>query len=290
MGQEANRQILNVLFRVRLPRIIAAMLIGPSLALSGAVYQSLFQNPLVSQDILGVSSGATVGAAIGIIIGLSKIQIMLFAFGFGLLAVITTILLSNLFKSRSVIALVLSGIVVSGFFNSLIGYLKYIADTDSQLAPITFWQMGSLAKISNAEIYIVCVPILLSMAGIFILRWRLTVLQCDALSVETSKGNKAAKYLLIIFATVLTSSAVCVAGTISWLGLVLPHIARALVGSDNKKVIPVSTVVGGIFLVAIDAISRNLSGQEIPLSILSGSIGAPIYIIIIYKNRRRYLL
>lgn len=285
VGIDSDQQIWNVLFLVRIPRIVAALLIGSALALSGTVYQSMFRNPLVSQDILGVSSGATVGASIAILLGFSTIPIIFSAFITGLVAVALTILISIFFKSRAIITLVLAGIVVSGIFSSMAGLIKYLADTETQLAPITFWTLGSLAAVTIDELFLVSLPIILSIICIFMLRWKLNLFLID--DSNSSSDNKVSKYLLIVFSTILTASAVSIAGTIGWVGLVIPHIGRAIIGSENKKLMPVSTLLGGIFMVGVDTIARNASSVEIPLSILTGTVGAPLFIWIVYKNRRR---
>jgi len=290
IGLNTEQQAWNVLFFVRLPRVIAAVLIGSALALSGTVYQSMFRNPLVSQDILGVSSGATVGASIAIILDFGNIPMLFSAFFAGLFAVAMTTFISKCLKSKSIITLVLSGIVVSGIFSSLTGLLKYLADTETHLAPITFWTLGSIANISIDELFLVGPPIILSTICIFALRRNLNFLQIDdthLIDDSSALYNKSSKYLLIVFSTILTACAVSIAGTISWIGLVIPHIGRALIGSNNEKLIPINALLGGTFLVGIDTLARNISGVEIPLSILSGTIGAPLYIWIIYKNRGR---
>ena len=282
--ESTEQQVWNVIFLVRLPRVLATMLIGSSLALSGVVYQSLFRNPLVSQDILGVSAGATVGASLAIILGLSSTLMVFSAFGMGLLSVAITLFLARCLKSTSIITLVLAGMVVSGLFNSLTGLMRYLADTEAQLPAITFWTLGSIARVTRFELRLVSIPLVISTICVFLLRWRLNVLQID--DPNASSDNRLPKYLLIVFSTVLTACAVSISGTISWIGLVIPHIGRAIVGSDNKKLIPVSALLGCAFLVIIDTLARNLSGVEIPLSILTGTLGAPLFIWIIHKYRR----
>ncbi len=277
---------LNVIFLIRGPRIIGGALVGAALSLSGAVYQSALKNPLASQDLLGVSAGSTVGAALAIILNLEKWYILSLSFIFGVVAVVLAVTLSWCFKSRKAISLVLSGIIISGIFNSLQGLLKYIADPDNQLAAITFWSLGSLSGVSNGSIKYVVLPIVVSITAIMLLRWRLNILYCEDV---LCRKDQIARNLLILFSTLLTSCAVSISGTINWVGLVIPHIARALVGSDNRYLLPLSTLLGGTFLISIDTIARSLTGVEIPLSILTGTVGAPFFIYIVTKQKTRLL-
>lgn len=280
-----NTQVVNVIYMIRLPRILGAVLVGAALSLSGAIYQGLFHNPLVSQDLLGVSAGATVGASMAILLGFHHFGIMLSSLATGLVAVIISVMLSRLIKTKGTVTMVLAGIVVSGIFNSLQGMLKYVADPETQLATITFWTLGSLADLRIDEIKFIIIPMCVSFIFIFLLRWRVNVLSNSQIEYNFLSLDIIARNLLILFATLLTSSAVSISGTINWIGLVTPHIARALMGTDHKKMLPVCALVGGIFLVTIDTLARSLNGTEIPLSILTGLIGTPIYIWVMFSKK-----
>lgn len=280
----------NTMYRVvmysRLPRIIAAITVGASLALAGASYQGVFRNPLVSPDLLGVSNGACVGAAISIIIGLGYVGNVVLAFVGGMLAVTITVLFPSLINKKSTIALVLSGVIVSGFFSSILGLLKYVADPDTELAEITYWQLGSLAKI-KIDALTVIVPIML-IAGLIIhlLRWRINVISLGDKEAQTLGINLyRERGIIIVCSTLLTSASICLSGTIGWIGLIMPHLARMIVGQDNKKVIPVSGFLSAIFLVVVDTIARNLTGAEIPLSIITGFIGTPFFAFVLIKQK-----
>lgn len=280
------KNVENVVWAVRLPRMCAAFLVGAGLAVSGAAYQGIFQNPLVSSDLLGVSAGACVGASIAILCQMPSAVIQMMAFAGGITAVGLTNLIPNLFHNKSNLMLVLAGIIVSGFFNSAQGLLKYIADPDTQLAQITYWTMGSLAKVNAAGVLAVAPVMTAAMAVLLFFRWRINLLaigetEAHALGVQVRK----LRGISIICATVLTASSICIAGTVGWIGLVIPHLGRLLVGADNKDLIPASLLMGGGFLMLIDTCARNISGSEIPLSILTGFIGTPLFLWLMVKQK-----
>lgn len=276
----------TVIMNIRLPRAIAAMLIGASLALAGAAYQGVFQNPLVSPDILGVSNGACVGAAASILLYMTGVQTQVLAFVGGLLAVFVTVSIPRLMHRRNNITMVLSGIIVGGFMTAILGLLKYVADPDTQLAEITYWQLGSIAKVNwealgyVAPVMIACIALLMAM------RWRLNLLSQGEDEARTLGVNiKLERGVVIVVATLLTASAVSLSGTIGWIGLIIPHVTRRLVGADNKRLIPCVALVSAIFLLIIDTIARTLTGLEIPISILTGLIGAPLFGYILVKQK-----
>lgn len=278
----------NVVLAIRLPRMCAAFLVGAGLAVSGAAYQGIFQNMLVSPDLLGVSAGACVGASIAILTGGNSMQIQLFALIGGFAAVALTNMLPKLLSNRSNLMLVLSGIIVSGFFTSVQGLLKYVADQDTQLAQITFWTMGSLSKIISASVAPVAPAMLISMLVLVVLRWRLNLLSLGETEAKTLGVNvRVLRGVTVLCSTVLTACSICLGGTIGWVGLVIPHLGRMLVGSDNKRLIPTSIFLGAAFMMLIDSISRNLSAAEVPLSILTGFIGAPLYTWLLLKQRAK---
>ncbi len=278
----------NVVLAIRLPRMCAAFLTGAGLAVSGAAYQSIFQNVLVSPDLLGVSAGACVGASAAILTGGSSFRIQAFALMGGIIAVILTNLFPRLLSNRSNMTLVLSGIIVSGFFNSVQGLLKYVADQDTQLAQITFWTMGSLSKVITASVRPVAPAMIICLAVLFVIRWRLNLLSLGEREAQSLGVNvRALRGVSVLCATVLTACSICLGGTIGWVGLVIPHFGRILVGSDNKRLIPTCIFLGAAFMMLIDSISRNIGASEVPLSILTGFIGAPLYAWLLLRQRTR---
>ena len=284
--QTWTTNMYTVIMNIRLPRVIAAILIGASLALAGASYQGVFQNPLVSPDILGVSNGACVGAALSILLYMTGIETQLFAFVGGLLAVFVTVSIPKLMHRRNNITMVLAGIIVGGFMTAILGLLKYVADPDTQLAEITYWQLGSIAKVNwaalgyVAPVMIVCIVVLIAM------RWRLNLLSQGEDEAKTLGVNiRLERGVVIVLATLLTASAVSLSGTIGWIGLIIPHVTRRLVGADNKRLIPCVALVSAVFLLIIDTLARTLTGLEIPISILTGLIGAPLFGYILVKQR-----
>ena len=276
----------TVIFQIRLPRVIAAMLVGGGLALAGASFQGLFRNPLVSPDILGVASGAGFGAALGILISGDPRVIQVSAFIFGIVAVAVTYGISRVYRNSSTLILVLGGIVVGSVFSALLSLTKYVADPYDTLPAIVFWLMGSLSAVSNADLLAVAPPILLGGLCLFLIRWRINLLsvgeeEAQALGVDTKKMTAA----IIVASTVVTASAVCISGIIGWVGLVVPHIGRMLVGPDFRRLIPVSAVLGASFLLVVDDIARTLTAAEIPLGVLTALIGAPFFAYLLTRKR-----
>lgn len=276
----------TVIFQIRVPRILAAMLVGGGLSVAGASFQGLFKNPLVSPDILGVASGAGFGAALGILISGNPWVIQILAFVFGITAVMITCLISRNYRSSGTLVLVLCGIVVGAMFNALISLLKYLADPYDTLPAIVFWLMGSLSSVKMDDLLMVFFPIVISGIVLFLIRWRINLLsvgddEARALGVDTKKLS----WVIIICSTLITASAVCISGIIGWVGLIMPHFARMLVGPDFKKIIPVSTLLGASYLLIIDDISRTLVASEIPLGILTALVGAPFFAYLLTKKK-----
>lgn len=285
-GSSANPVISNIIFDLRLPRILAACLIGFALAISGTAYQSIFQNPLVSPDLLGVSNGAAVGAAVAILFGLNIVGIQISAFLIGLLAVSMTLMIPRAMKQSSTLTLVLGGIVISGLMQAILGLLKYVADPDSQLQTIVYWQLGSLSKVTIGNLVAV-LPLMVVGAGVLlIMRWRLTVLSLGDQSAQSQGINVGLeRNLVILSATILTAGSVCLSGTIGWIGLVVPHMARLIIGPNTRYALPLSGLIGAIFLITVDTLARTLSAGEIPLSILTGFVGTPIFVYILLTKK-----
>lgn len=285
--QTWSNNMYVVIINIRLPRIIAAVLIGFSLALAGASYQGVFQNPLVSSDILGVSSGATVGAAASILLGLGYYLNMTFAFIGGLIAVTLCVFLPTLTKKKSTLALILSGIIVGGFLSSILGLIVYLADPETQLPSIVFWQMGSLSKVTYSSLAIATPMIIICCVFLLLMRWRINALSLSDREAQSLGVNLVKeRSLVIVFSTILTAVSVCISGTIGWIGLIMPHFARLLVGDDNAKVFPLAGIISAIFLIVVDLFARNLTGAEIPLGIITGFLGAPLFAFLLVRQRK----
>lgn len=279
-------QAESVIYTLRLPRMLAAVMIGASLALSGACYQSVFKNPLVAPDMLGVSSGACVGAAIAILLGLAQAGVQVSAFLGGVIAVSCAVMIPKIIGRNSIVMLVLAGIIIGGLMSSILGIIKYVADADTQLPAITYWQLGSLVSVEWNNIIYNGVPIVLCILFLMLIRWRMNILTLSDEETHMLGHNSGwLRYAIIFCATVLTASSVCLSGTIGWVGLVIPHFSRMLVGPDNRKLLPLSVVLGALFLLVIDTISRASMDSEIPLSILTGLVGAPFYFYLLLRQR-----
>ncbi len=286
LDQTWPAQAASVIYTLRLPRVLAAVMIGAALALSGASYQSVFKNPLVAPDMLGVSSGACVGASLAILFGISQAGIQIGAFAGGILAVACAVSIPRIIGKNSIVMLVLAGIIVGGLMNSFIGIIKYLADTDTQLPAITYWQLGSLANVVWTNILYSGIPIGICIIFMMLIRWRMNILTLseeEAHMLSSSSGWL--RYAVIFSATVMTACSVCVSGTIGWVGLVIPHFSRLIVGPNNQRMLPVSALLGALFLLVIDTLSRAAMTSEIPLSILTGLIGAPFYFFLLVKQR-----
>jgi iron complex transport system permease protein len=276
----------SVLFDVRLPRLFAGILVGAGLSVSGASFQGLFRNPLVSPHILGVSAGAGLGAALAILFSGNIYMVQVLSFLFGLIAVLMTYTLSRVYRSTPVLMLVLSGIIVGALFSAATSLLKYIADPVNQMPSIVFWMLGSLNNSSNRDMAIVGPVMLAGITILLLIRWRINLLamgeeDARALGVNTTQ----IRAIIIICATVISACAVSIAGIIGWIGLVIPHIGRLLVGPDNKLLLPVVTLVGASYLVGVDTIARTAMESEIPIGILTAIVGAPIFAYLLRKNR-----
>nr|WP_218017167.1 iron ABC transporter permease [Veillonella denticariosi] len=237
-----DASMYNVVMEIRLPRVIGAIAVGIALAVSGAAYQGVFRNELVSPDLLGVSHGSSVGACVGILIHLSLYGIAILAFMGGIISVCLTLLLPRLIQNQSRIVLVLCGIIVSGFMAAIIGLLKYIADPDTELQDIVYWQLGSLSKVTWDNLFYVLPIIVVSTIAIVVLRWRLNILSLSDQEAQSLGVNVSRERLIIIgVSTLLTAAAVCLSGTIGWVGLVIPHLSRMLVGNDHKNLFPLQS-------------------------------------------------
>jgi iron complex transport system permease protein len=270
----------SVILQVRGPRVIAAVLVGGALAVAGTAFQGLFRNPLVSPDILGASSGAALGAVIGIFFSIGVFAIQLFAFIGGLIAVAAVYMIGSMVRSRDpILVLVLTGVVVGSLLGAGVGLVKYLADPYNQLPAMTFWLLGSLAATTPADLYPLLGPVALGTIVLLALRWRMNVM---SLPEEEARALGAAtgplRVAIVAAATLTTSASVATAGIIGWVGLVVPHLARTLVGPDFARLLPASAILGAGFLLLIDTLARTAAQVEIPLGILTAVIGTPFFI------------
>lgn len=272
----------KVVFAVRLPRVAAAALVGAALAVSGAAYQGMFRNPMVSPDILGASTGAGFGAAVAILLGAGYFGISAAAFCCGLLAVAAAWLVSRLSKADQAVVLILAGMMISSLFSAGTSFVKLVADTQQQLPAITYWLMGSLSSIKDKDVVFLAIPVALGMIPLFFLRWRMNLLtvgeeEAQSMGVNTRRLRGA----VIVCATLLTSASVAVSGMIGWVGLVIPHFCRMLFGYDYRRLIPAGALFGAAFLLAVDDIARLVTTGELPLGILTAFVGAPLFLYLI---------
>ncbi|MEC0181970.1 iron ABC transporter permease [Paenibacillus peoriae] len=283
-----------VLFLIRLPRILMCILVGMSLSASGASFQGLFKNPMVSPDVLGVSTGAGVGASIAILLNGNSLAVQLAAFAFGIGAVMWVMTMSSIVGkgNPALLVMVLSGMVISSLFGAVNMLIKYVAkDDENKLADITFWLMGSFAKSGNYNnVGFLLVSTLIGAIPLLLLRWKINVLafgeeEAQALGVNT----RVMRIVIILCATLLTATSVCMCGMIGWVGLIIPHIVRLMTGPNYKTLLPVSMLMGALFLVVVDDIARTVVSGEVPVGVITSLVGAPIFIYLIYRGRQAWV-
>ena len=282
-------QMEAAVWNIRLPRVLLSVLVGACLAAAGASYQGVFQNPMASPDILGASAGAGFGAALAILIGLSSVGITLSAFAMSLLTVALVFTVSRHAKGDRVLGLVLAGIMVSSLFQSGTSFIKLVADPNNKLPQITYWLMGSLSGAQWADIGFVLIPMLAGLIPLLLLRWQLNVVtmgddEARAMGVNAPR----IRLWIVICSTLVTASAVSVSGMIGWVGLVIPHMMRRLVGSDYRYLMPASMLGGSVFLLVVDNVSRNATTAGIPIGILTAFIGAPFFLWLITGKGDHY--
>ncbi|MGE7999849.1 FecCD family ABC transporter permease [Lysinibacillus sp. NPDC093190] len=275
----------TVVLNIRLPRILLALLIGGGLSIAGAGFQGMFGNPLVSPDILGVSAGAGFGASLGILLFGQNIYAQMLALLFGLGAIGFTYLIAGAKKNAPIFMFVLAGVVTSALFNALISLTKFVADPEEKLPAITYWLMGSLSTATYKDLFIGGPLILIGIILLYLLRWRLNILtlpedEAKSMGIPVTR----LKWLVIFGATLITAASVAVAGIVGWVGLIIPHVARILVGNNNQFVLPVSVAIGSVYLLIIDDLARSLTATEIPLSILTAIIGAPFFAYLLRRS------
>ncbi|WP_243346831.1 FecCD family ABC transporter permease [Parabacteroides sp. FAFU027] len=279
-----------ILLNIRIPRILGAIALGGSLALAGASYQGMFRNPMVSPDILGVSSGAGFGAALGILLAMPAVGIQLFSFMGGMSAVLIAMAVSRLIgnKHEPILILVLSGIIISSFFGAMLSLIKYVADPDNKLPAITYWLMGSLSGIQLNDIKTVFPILTLGIVPLLLISWRVNVLsfgEDEARSLGINTGRL--RMLIIVCSSLISASMISICGIVGWVGLIIPHLARMIAGPDYRVLLPVSFLTGGIFMLVVDTISRSLTPIEIPIGILTSVLGAPFFIYFLKKSSHK---
>lgn len=284
-GSAVEPMAYSVVFNVRLPRILLAIFVGAGLACSGAAFQGLFTNPLATPDTLGVASASSFGAAFAMLFHWNLIFIQLTALAFGLLACYITYNMGRVKGKSSIVMIVLAGMVISALFQAFVSLIKYVADPEDDLPSITYWLMGSMTSASYKTLALGVPFILVGIVVIFILRWRLNVLSLNEDESRSMGINlKTMQMAIIVSSSLITASAVSMCGQIGWVGLLIPHISRMLMGSNNKTVIPLSISFGAVFMLVMDTVARSATSAEIPLSILTAIIGAPFFIALLRKT------
>ena len=273
---------------VRLPRILLACLVGCGLSAAGTGYQTVFQNPMAAPDILGASSGACFGAALAILTGQSAVMITVFAFLASLLSVALVYLVGNHTRGNRVVNLLLAGIMVGSLFSACTSYIKLVTDPTNQLPQITYWLMGSLSGTRMGTVKFAAVCMAVGLVPLLLLRWRMNLLtlspdEARAMGVHTDRLRLA----VILSSTVLTAAAVSVSGMIGWVGLVIPHLSRRIVGSDCRRLMPMSCLFGAAFLLLVDNMARCLTATDIPIGILTAFVGAPFFIYLMVRGGDR---
>jgi iron complex transport system permease protein len=287
---DVSPAVESVIMQVRGPRVLAAALVGAALAVAGTAFQGLFRNPLVSPDILGASSGAALGAVMGIFFSLGVIAIQAFAFVGGLLAVAAVYVIGSAVRSRDpILVLVLTGVVVGSLLGAGVGLVKYLADPYNQLPAMTFWLLGSLAAANVSDLLPLFGPVAVGTAVLIALRWRMNVMSLpeeEARSLGVATGPL--RIAIVAAATLTTSASVATAGIIGWVGLVVPHLARSLVGPDFARLLPAAAILGGGYLLLIDTLARTAAEVEIPLGILTAVVGTPFFIWLLASMQRNW--
>ena len=277
----------SIITRLRLPRAIMAAMVGVGLSLSGLLYQETFKNKLVSPDLLGVSTGASVGASLAIVLGLSSLFISVFAFLAGVATVMITVLIARLFKNGSSTTLLLSGVIVGGFMSAILSTIKYFADPQTTLASIIYWLMGSFENATMSQSYILTGVVGICSITLIVISFRIYLVALGRQAAQTKGINYTFyRYLIIGIATLLTAISVCFCGTVSWIGLVIPHIVRLMVGHNTKRTIPLCITFGGLFMIITDILSRTFMDSELPLSAVTGIFGTVVFVIILIIRRR----
>lgn len=284
-AEAASEQIEMVLWKIRFPRILLALLVGAGLSVSGAAFQSLFSNPLASPDTLGVASGAGFGAALGLLLELPQLGVQLCAVAFGMIAMALTVLTGLTRKQRAFSSVVLAGIMIGSLFSAMLSFVKFTADTETKLPAITYFLMGNLTSANYRSLAVGAPIIILSVLILFLLRWRMNLLPLTEEEARAFGVNlKALRAVTVVCASAAASSCIAMCGQVGWVGLIVPHMARMLFGSNHMSIIPASIFIGGAYLTLVDTAARSISAAELPISILTALIGAPFFILLMRKT------
>lgn len=275
----------TVIFNIRIPRILVSLIVGSGLATAGASFQALFSNPLATPDTLGCANGASFGAALGILLGLNALGIQISALIFGILAVVLVFVFTRYRHANQIMMIILGGMVVSSLFSALVSLIKYVADPNDVLPVITFWLMGSFSNSTVRSLYTGVPMIILGMMILYLMRYRMNALslkeeEAASLGINVRKN----RMIVIIASSLITASVVSMCGVVGWVGLLIPHISRMLFGNNHTKVIPGCIVFGALFMLIIDTIARCMYQAEIPVSILTAIIGAPVFLLLLRKT------
>lgn len=288
LATDASVTEQNVVLLVRLPRVLLALLVGGGLAIAGAALQATFRNPLVSPEIIGVSAGASLGGALALLFGLGSLLLVAGAFAFGMLALAVLFALTVTRHGTPMLMLVLGGVVTGSFFSALVSMVTVVADPYTELPAIVFWLLGSVATATPAKVGIALVPIAVGTAVVLALRWRINVLSLgdeDAASLGLRPATL--RWVVLCAVALIVAGAVAVSGVVSWVGLVIPHLTRMWVGPDHRILLPVSFGLGAAYLIAVDTLARSLTAGEVPLGVLTALIGAPVFLLLLRRNRDR---
>ncbi|MDR1193289.1 MAG: iron ABC transporter permease [Peptococcaceae bacterium] len=284
-GVEVTNNMVNIVFNIRVPRILLAILAGAGLSVSGAAFQGLFANPLATPDTLGVAAGASFGAVLGILLGLPSVGIQLMALIWGSVAVVIVFSVSRVKGISSLIMLILAGMVVGALFSALVSLVKYVADPQDVLPSITYWLLGTMSGVNMTRLALGTPLMIAGTILIFLLRWRLNALSLQEDEARSLGINvRLTRVLVIVAATAVTAAVISMCGLIGWVGLLIPHLSRMIFGSDNKYVIPSCIGLGALFMLIVDSIARSVMAAEIPVSILTSVIGAPFFIILLRRT------
>lgn len=278
----------NIVLLVRLPRVLLALLVGGGLSLCGAALQALFRNPLVSPEIIGVSAGASFGGALALLLGLGSVMLVASSFTFGLLALGLLFLVTSGRGGAPMLMVVLGGVVIGSFFSALVSLVVYLADPFTTLPAIVFWLLGSVAASTTAKVLVAAVPVLAGAAVLVALRWRINVLSLgDDDAAALGVRPRPLRWVVLAAVALVVAGAVAVSGAVAWVGLVIPHLARMWVGPDHRVLLPVSFLLGGAYIIAVDTVARTMTAGEIPLGVLTALIGAPVFFLLLRRNRDR---
>lgn len=285
---EATATEQNVVLLVRLPRVLLALLVGGGLAIGGAALQAIFHNPLVSPDIIGVSAGASFGGALAILLGLGTFALITSSFAFGLIALAMLFLITSGRGGTPLLMIVLGGVVTGSFFSALVALVTYIADPNTTLPAIVFWLLGSVATATFGKVAVALIPVVGGALVLLALRWRINVLSLgDDDATALGIRPRPLRWVVLVSVALIVAGAVAVSGAVSWVGLVVPHLARMWVGPDHRVLLPVSFLLGGAYIMLVDTVARTATAGEIPLGVLTALIGAPVFFVLLRRNRDR---